>query len=142
MSEKGLRGAVIGVDVFEALSGFVGAVGLMVGFMNIPVSVLSGTPFVDFTVPALILGVVVGGSALVAAILAAYGPRPVDALATLVAGGITVGYLIVEIALIGLESWAQVVWLLVGLVMIGLGTLLWQAESYAAADVTRSHQPV
>src|SRR5579859_306047 len=103
--------------------------------MNIPVTVLSGTPFTDFTVPALLLGPVVGGSALAAAIIAAYGPRRFDALASAAAGGITVGYLTVEIAMIGLGAWPQVVWLLVGLVMIGLAALLWRAE-HDTAQVT------
>jgi hypothetical protein len=141
MSEKGARIAVVGVDLFEAASAIVGAVGLVVGFMDIPVSVLSATPFTDFTVPALLLGVVVGGSALVAAPIAAFGPRPFDALASAAAGCITVGYLTVEIAMIGLGAWPQVVWFMVGLLMIGLAALLWQAESYAAG-VRGSHRPV
>jgi hypothetical protein len=141
MSQKGLRAAVIGVDLFEAASAIVGAVGLVVGFMNIPVSGLIGTPFTDFTIPALLLGVVVGGSALVAAAIAAFGPRRFDALASALAGCMTVGYLTVEIALIGLVAWPQVVWFLVGLVMIGLAGLLWHAESYARG-MRPSHQPI
>ena len=141
MSESGIRGAVVAVDVFEAVSALVGAVGLVVGFMAVPLSVLSGTPFTDFTVPALFLGVVVGGSALAAALVTAFGPRRLGAPASVVAGCITVGYLTIEIALIGLGSGAQVVWLLVGLLMIGLAVLLWQTESHAAGAGGR-HQPV
>ena len=129
MSEKVLRIAVIATDLFEALSAGIGAVGLVVGFMNIPVDVLRGTPFADFTVPALLLGFVVGGSALAAAAIAIFGPRQIDALASAVAGCITVGWLAIEIAMIGLGSWAQVAWLIVGLVMIGLAALLCLAES-------------
>src|SRR5579859_1915504 len=109
--------------------------------MNIPVTVLSGTPFTDFTVPALLLGPVVGGSALAAAVIAAYGPRRFDALASALAGCITVGYLSVEIAMIGLEAWPQVVWLLVGLVMLGLAALLWQAE-HSTVHLPGRRQPV
>jgi len=141
MGEKGMRIAVVGVCLFEAVSAAVGAVGLVVGFMNIPVSVLDGTPFTDFTVPALLLGFVVGGSALVAAAIAAFGPHPFDALAPAAAGCITVGWLIVEIAMIGLGSWAQVVYLLVGLLMIGVAGLLWRAGS-KAAGLSGGHQPV
>jgi hypothetical protein len=141
MSERGLRIAVAGVDLFEAASAIVGAVGLVVGFMNIPVSGLAGTAFTDFTVPALLLGVVVGGSALAAAVVTAFGPRRRAAAASAAAGCITVGYLIVEIAMLGLVHWAQVVWLLVGLLMIGLAALLWRGESPAAA-VSGSYQPV
>jgi hypothetical protein len=137
MSEKRLRISVIAVDLFEAASGAVGAVGLLTGFMNIPVSILSGTPFADFTVPALLLGFVVGGSALVAALIAMFGPRSIDALASAGAGCITVGWLSVEIAMIGLGSWAQVAWMLVGLVMIGLAGLLWRAEAHSPEMTTR-----
>jgi len=141
MSEKQIRVAVVAIDLFEAASAFLGAVGLVVGFMNIPVSILTTTPFTDFTVPAVLLGFVVGGSALVAAIIAALAIRPFDALSSAAAGCITVGWLTSEIGMIGLGSWAQVVWWLVGLVMIILAVLLWLAEPHAAR-VSRSHQPV
>ena len=137
MSERRVRIAVVAVDLFEAVSAIVGAVGLVVGFMNIPVSVLNGTPFTDFTVPALLLGFVVGGSALVAAAIATLGPRPFGALASAAAGCVTVGWLVVEIAMIGLGSWAQVAYLLVGLLMIGLAGLLWRAGSRQAVPIGR-----
>jgi|SRR5579859_4626686 len=140
MSEKRIRIGVVAADVFEAASAIVGAVGLVVGFMDIPVSVLSGTPFADFTVPALLLGFVVGGSAVAAALITALQLRPYDALASAAAGCITVGWLTIEVAMIGLGSWAQVVWWLVGLVMIILAGMLWQAEMHGATLV-RSHQP-
>lgn len=131
MREKGIRISVVVVDLFAAASAFVGAVGLVVGFMNIPLSVLQGTPFADFTVPALLLGVVVGGSALGAAAIAAFGPRRYETLASAGAGCIMAGWMIVEIALIGLGSWAQPLYLAVGLVMIGLAALLERAKSGA-----------
>lgn len=141
MSEKRIRIAVVVVDLFEAASAIVGAIGLVTGFMKIPLSVLSGTAFADFTVPALLLGFVVGGSALVAAAVAAFGPRRFDAPASAAAGCITVGWLTVEIAMIGLGSSAQVVYLLVGVLMIGLAGLLWRAES-RPARVGAIHQPI
>ena len=141
MNEKRVRIAVIAADLFEAASAIVGAVGLVVGFMNIPVSVLATTPFTDFTVPALLLGFVVGGSALAAGILTALQLRPLDALTSAAAGCITVGWLTIEIAMIGLGSWAQVFWWLVGAVMVILAVLLWLAET-RAAPARGSHQPV
>ncbi len=141
MNETRIRRAVVAADLFEAASAVLGAVGLVVGFMAIPLSVLSGTPFADFTVPALLLGFVVGGSALVAGSVTALSLRPWDALTSAVAGCITVGWLTIEIGMIGLGSWAQVVWFLVGLVMIVLAVLLWLAETQAA-PTRRSHQPV
>ena len=43
--------------------------------------------------------------------------------------------------MIGLGAWPQVVWFLVGVLMIGLAALLWQAEA-RAAGVSTSRQPV
>jgi hypothetical protein len=135
MSERVARIAVIVVDLFAALSAIAGAVGLAAGFMNIPLSALSGTPFADFTVPALLLGFVVGGSALVAALIALVGPRHtllgqwrLEPLATAVAGCIMVGWMAVELIMVGLIVWVQAVYLVVGLVMIGLAVLLQEAE--------------
>ena len=129
MRSRGIRIALVVVDLFLAVSAFVGAIGLVVGFMNIPLGVLEGTAFVDFTVPALLLGVVVGGSALAAAAIAVFGPRRYETLASAGAGCIAAGWMIVEVALIGLGSWAQPLYLAVGLVMIGLAALLERAKS-------------
>jgi hypothetical protein len=129
LRERNTRVAVIAVDLFAALSAMAGALGLVVGYVNIPPSVLNGTPFADFTVPALLLGFVVGGSALAAAVIALFGPRRFDAIASAAAGCIMVGWLTVEIALIGLGSWLQVAYFVVGLVMIGLAALLQRPRS-------------
>lgn len=135
MSEKSVRITLIVVDLFAAISAFAGAIGLVVGYMNIPLSVLSGSPFVDFTIPALLLGVVVGGSALVAGLITLFGPRRAEPLASGIAGCIMVGWITIELAMIGLGSWLQPAYLVVGLVMIGLAAAL-MAEQRAL-----SHQP-
>src|SRR5436305_136790 len=128
MREKGARIALAIVDLFAAASAIVGAVGLVVGFMNITLSVLRGTPFTDFTVPALLLGFVVGGSALVAAIIAVFGPRRFETLASAAAGCVMAGWMTVEVALIGLDAWLQPAYFAVGLLMIGLAGLLQLAK--------------
>lgn len=134
MRERTVRIALVVVDLFAASSAIVGAIGLVVGFMNIPLSVLHGTPFADFTVPALLLGIVVGGSALAAATIALLGPRRFETLASAAAGCIMAGWLAVEVALIGLGSWAQPAYFAVGLLMIGLAGLLQRARWSAAAN--------
>ncbi len=141
MSDRGIRISLVIVNFIEAGSAFLGAVGLVVGFMNIPVSVLVGTPFTDLTIPALLLGGVVGGSALVAGVITTFASRWLGAVASAIAGCITVGWLIVEIAMIGLGSWAQIAYLLVGLLMIALAGLLWRAAP-APIPAIRSHQAV
>ncbi|HKS68932.1 MAG TPA: hypothetical protein VJQ45_00830 [Ktedonobacterales bacterium] len=135
------------MDLFAAVSAFAGAIGLVVGYMNIPLDVLRTTPFADFTVPALLLGIVVGGSALTAAVIAVFGPRSIallepwrfDALATAAAGCIMVGWMTIEIAMIGLGSWLQPAYFVVGLVMIGLAGLLQWAEAQQTSVRARHH---
>lgn len=136
MRESVIRLALVVVDLFAAVSAIVGAIGLVVGFMDIPLSVLSGTPFADFTVPALLLGIVVGGSALVAAVIALFGPRRLESLASAAAGCIMVGWMAVEIAMIGLGIWVQAAYFVVGLLMIGLAGLLEWAKT-RQTDVSR-----
>lgn len=142
MRERSVRIAVVVVDLFAAVSAFVGAIGLVVGFMNIPLSVLRTTPFVDFTIPALLLGVVVGGSALWAAAIALVGPRRLayfepwsfEALASAAAGGVMVVWMTVEIIMIGLAAWVQAAYFVVGLVMIALAGLLQWVGTHQTED--------
>jgi hypothetical protein len=129
MQVRGIRIALVVVDLFLAVSAVAGAIGLVAGFMNIPLSVLGGTPFADFTVPALLLGIAVGGSALAAALIAVFGPRRYETLASAGAGCVMVGWMIVEVALIGLGSWLQPLYFAVGLVILGLAALLERARS-------------
>jgi len=130
MEEKNVRITLIVVNLFAAVSAIVGAIGLLVGFMNIPLTELAGTPFADFTVPALLLGIVVGGSALVAAVVALFGPRRFETLASAAAGCIMVGWMMVEVAMVGLDVWVQAAYFVVGLVMIGLAGLLQWAKTH------------
>jgi hypothetical protein len=141
MSERGIRSVVIAVDLFEAVSAVVGAVGLVVGFMAVPAQ----RPERD-ALHGLHRARAAPGRRGRRQRPSGCGRHRVRAPAARGAGfsgggGITVGYLTIEIALIVLGSWAQMVWLLVGVLMIGLAALLWQAETYAAG-VGGSHQPV
>jgi hypothetical protein len=129
MEERRVRTALVVVELFAAVSAIAGALGLVVGYMNIPLSVLQGSPFADFTVPALLLGIVVGGSALVAAAIGLFGPRRIETLATAAAGCIMVGWITIEVAMIGLGSWLQPAYFVVGLVMIGLAGVLHRAKT-------------
>jgi hypothetical protein len=147
MRERNVRLALVIVELFLAVSAFVGAVGLVAGYMNIPLSVLYGTPFADFTVPALLLAIVVGGSALVAVLIALFGPTRLalfgpwrfDVLASAAAGCIMVGWMIVEVALVGLATWVQVLYLAIGLLIIGLAVLLQMAEPHQIGVRGRHH---
>jgi hypothetical protein len=66
---KILHISLVSLTLFLALSGFAGGVGLLAKLNAPPVSQLTGTLFKDWTIPGLSLFLIVGGSALFAAIL-------------------------------------------------------------------------
>lgn len=72
---KGLR-TVIGVLTgFIALTAIGGGIALLTGAEanRIPIEWLEGTPFKDYTIPALLLAIAVGGSSLVACVTISTG---------------------------------------------------------------------
>jgi len=69
LASKSIRVLLIVLNIFLALTAFGGGIQLLVGFYIPPVEMLNGSPFKDFTIPGLALGIIVGGSALFAAIL-------------------------------------------------------------------------
>jgi hypothetical protein len=57
------------LNIFLALTALAGGMGLLTGLTPLPVDMLQGSPFKDYTLPAIALFVIVGGSASWAAIL-------------------------------------------------------------------------
>lgn len=82
---------------------------------GVPTEWLEGSPFRDYFVPSLILFTVVGG-ALLFATIAVLAKLHVARLAAFSAGTIVVGWLTVQVAIIGHVSWMQPV--------TGIGALL------------------
>lgn len=94
-----------------------------------PVEWLAGTPFPDYRVPGALLVVVVGGSWLTAGILVLRRSR-LAREGALLAGVIMVGWIAVQVAIIGYQSWMQPAMLVTGLLVIALG---WQLRGRAPA---------
>jgi hypothetical protein len=86
MLHKILRNLLIILDGFLALTAFAGGIGLLTGVARPPVELLRGSPFTDYTIPALALFVIVGGSALGATILLVRR-HPSAALVSMAVGG-------------------------------------------------------
>jgi hypothetical protein len=123
---------VIGVlAAFVALTAIGGGMAMLVGADQFPLAWLRGTPFRDYTVPALVLAVVVGGSSLVAAV-AVFAGRQVGALAAMAAGVLLAGYIIVEVLTLKQvppgPTPTEGLYLGLGLAMCGLAAALWLAE--------------
>ena len=125
---SGSRRALIVLDSFAGVSALIGLVILLTGWgYQFPTSWLEGTPFSDYTVPALILGIVVGGSSLLA-MWVTIKSASVGAVTSLVAGVIMMGWAIGEYILVpdirfsftDLATWQQGLFFLVGLAMVVL----------------------
>ncbi len=93
--------------------------------------------FPDFTVPAVMLGVVCGGAALFAFFAVIAWPQ-LGALASVVAGLCMIAFEVVEILVVGFTpmqtpdqwlAWLQVVYMALGALLVLLGARLWKAET-------------
>ena len=102
--------ALIALALFGVVSAAWGAV-LAVGQQGggVPLSYLAGTPFHSFLLPGLILGGVVGGTQLAAAIALWRRWQPSLLLAAVAAFGMLL-WIFIELAMIGHYSWLQAVY--------------------------------
>jgi peptidoglycan/LPS O-acetylase OafA/YrhL len=99
--------ATLGVLLgFGAVNAFGGAYYGLAGAEGVPREWLEGSAFSDYTIPSVILGAVVGGSFLLAAIAVFTRWRNARLLA-IAAGVIVLGWIAVQVAIIGYVSWMQ-----------------------------------
>ena len=118
---------LIAVTAFAAVSAVGGGIGVVAtNGLGIPLAYLRTTPFSSYVIPGLILGMVVGGSALVATILVVLR-HPWGDVVSFGAGAIMVGWIIGEILLLRQLTWLQGVYALNGLLMMGLAGIREQA---------------
>lgn len=138
----------IGLVVLNAFVAFTAIYGAIFVVQTIPLDWLKWGPFTDYTVPALALGILVGGSNTVAALLTLFRPR-IGALASMLAGVVIIGFELVEIAVVGFTlieydatqfpAWLQVIYLVLGAFQLWLGYRLWRAVRAPAARVALAH---
>jgi len=109
-----LRGILIGLLLFGAVSAFAGGIiGAILNGGGIPLTYLEGSPFSSYLVPGLVLGLIVGGTQLLGAI--GLLRRSEWALsATVVAGFGMMIWIFVEIAVIREYSTLQTVYFTLG----------------------------
>jgi hypothetical protein len=105
-----------------ALTSIGGGIAMLLGAEagRFPLAWLSGTPFSDYTIPALLLVIVVGGSALAASVFALRS-HPLARVAALLAGLILIGYIVGEVLLLKQEppgpTWMEIFYFALGLLM-------------------------
>ena len=108
---------------FGALNAFGGGYYGLAGAKDVPTDWLEGSPFSDYFIPSLILFVVVGGALLLAAIAVFARWRSARGIAG-GAGVIVLGWLAVQLAIIGYVSWMQPITAIVALVVLALASRL------------------
>ena len=85
--------------------------------MNLSVSLLEGTPFKDFTIPGVLLALLVGGTNLLAVFFNL--KRQAGRYNWALAGGIFItGWIIGQLILIGASHWLQAFYLVIGILVI------------------------
>jgi hypothetical protein len=140
MKHKLIRIAIGLLEAFIALSAIGGGIVLLGGTYQhgvlieaggrgrFPLEWLLNTPFSDYTIPALILAIVVGGSSLIAAGLIFTG-RAAGVLASIAAGLIMAGFIVGEVVMLrqGI-SWIEGLYFGLGLLVSALATYLWMVE--------------
>jgi len=119
---RGLRWTTLAVTLFAGMNAVGGGAGLLVNGLGMPKAQLADTPFDGFLVPGVLLGVVVGGSMLVAAIATWRRSRRAGAM-TIGAGAIMLGWIAVEATMIHDGRPLQVAVALLALLTLGLGWL-------------------
>ncbi len=140
MKHKLVRIAIEVPVAFNALSAIGGGIALLAGtYQNgvlieaggraqFPLEWLQHTPFSDYTIPALILTIGVGGSSLIAAVLVFTG-REEGVLASVVTGLIIAGFIVGEVVMLRRGvSWIEGLYFGLGLLISGLAASLWMAE--------------
>ncbi len=101
-----VRSVLSGLLAFMVINAFGGGVDGVSGAPGVPIEWLDGTPFRSYFVPGLVLLVIVGGSALGASVAVAVRARFARP-AALGAGLVMLGWMVVQVLVLGYVSWLQ-----------------------------------
>ena len=132
-----IRTVLFDLNLFLGVTAVAGGVALLIGWIKIPLSSLAGSPFSDYTLPAALLVVAVGGTGLLAAWFVRH-KLIVGVPASLVAGGTIITFEIVEWTVIGF-AWLQAAYIAIGVLIITLAT--WVRLAHVARGAERHASP-
>jgi hypothetical protein len=144
MQHKLVRIVLAIFEGFGALTAIAGGITLMSGEIQFPLAWLQGTPFSDYTIPGLVLFLVVGGGMLLA-VATVFLQREGAVLISMAVGLFMMAFEVVEIASVdskvgealALALLLQVFYFVLGLAIFGLATSLWWAEYRGHSFLTR-----
>jgi len=104
--DKVIRISLGSILLLAALNAFGGGYYGMSGAEGVPAEWLDGSPFQDYFIPAFILFAVVGGSSLAASI-AVFARHRTGRMLAAVAGCVMLGWIGIQLGIIGYVSWLQ-----------------------------------
>jgi hypothetical protein len=123
-SERVVRGAesrrrpiLAGYAALLAAGAYGGALGLIVGYLNLPDHLVQRLPFASPAFGGTALAVLVAVPASIVAVLAWHGDPRTD-LATLLEGFLLIGWILAELAFIRELSYLHLIYLLVGVSLV------------------------
>ncbi len=109
------------LNLFLGVTAVGGGVAILVGWINVPLSSLAGSPFTDYSVPAMLLAAVIGGSALLAAWAVRIRMMRLAVPLSAIAGGAIIIFEIVEWSIIGFAL-LQAVYIGIGVAIVAVAT--------------------
>ena len=129
---RGARIALIIADSFVAATAIGDGIILVTGMESTryPLDLLKGTAFSSYVIPGLVLALVVGGSAIVAAIAMLRSPYA-SAVASAAAGAVLMGWIAGEVLVLtrpSARSWVEALYFAIGLAMAWLGLVVGRSE--------------
>lgn len=133
MKYKGLRILIGIITGFIAVTAIGGGIALLSGAEDgrFPLEWLQGTPFKSYTIPALLLTFIVGGSSLLACI-AIFRNLKAGILSSLTAGIVMVGFIVVEVLILNQTppgpTPIEMMYFGLGLITFLLARFLWRTE--------------
>jgi hypothetical protein len=137
MKHKAIRIALVVIEALIGLGAIGGGIAILTGVFDqwFPIAWLQGTPFSDYTIPGLVLLIVIGGGMLLAA-ATVFIQREWAVLLSAAMGLIMIGFEVFEVVIIDHYADAiipstlmqQALMSGLGLVVFGLASYLWMSE--------------
>ena len=91
---------LIVLTIFQSISTILGGIALLANIISMPVELLQGSPFRDYTIPGLALSLLAGGSSLFACILL-FRKSKFSILFSTTAGVVMMFFEFIEVLVIG-----------------------------------------
>jgi len=146
MRHKGIRTTLFIIETFIGLGALYGGIAILTGAFSqwLPMGFLQGSPFCDYSIPGLVLTIVLGGGMLLVA-TTIFIRHEWAVLVSMGMGIVLIGWIAVEVAIIDRNPQAivpptvvqQILFPVLGLVMICLATFLWMTEYRSQSFLNR-----